>query len=963
MFIMKHATSRFLRFFLVAALVAAMAGSLMPTKVVGQAVDGAEVTNSPTRAGAVAEFTIVPTSPTGYTANVSKVTLQFMNASVPSTIDRTDVIVSEAGGGAATLLTVAPTVSGNTVSFFTPIANPGRIVISSSAGIRNANRPTTSAIVKVNGTDSTGYSITQYLSISPSSQTRSGTVTVTGGGFSAGTSGGSISLYNDGIRGVSDFVMALIDDPDSDDPADLVPSITSGSDPQTVDLDSATTVRPVTLPADSDTEEEGIQLSQDDIDKGIIARPYPTGDPCPSDTALTAIGSGTTGQNNRACNDDDDVAPRTVGTGGTYTVDSSGALNGSFIASSGTAIGGLIQVEDLGSGMTISTSAYTQRASVTPAATEVSLGSELAITLTDFAPGSTFTASIAGEMDEGFEDSVNMARNKGSLTIAQDEGTGTKRVSITGTRMVSSNMQDDSGTAGTDESDKVTVTQNASFLITIVSRTLTVNPSSTVPGQAVTVTGSGFNGIGAVDLSLEGTSVATNIQVNTDGTFLYTGKVPFNADTVSKGSKTWRAVDASEDGTRAATSSGFTIQARSITLSPSTSNPGSTVEVYGSGFGVTTRNTVNSQVTVDLWTSPTQQLGSAVYGPFPVSSSGEFTGAFQVPTSVGVSTITVRAIDNNGGADNPDTQAVETPSTDQTGAFYAGDNNGNQHATATLRVPTGVISVSPDSASTGTVITVTGNGFPAQTNLAELFFGDANALPVPAPATDVNGNFTVTLTVPAAPRGGSLAPGAVVIKAKVASIEGTTSFTIPGPSVTLSTDEARPGETISLSGTGFSAYSNVGTINVGQQNQAPTPNPLTDGIGDFSAEVLIPALNPGAYTITVRTSPQFTATAPIRILSSTVGNVVPAETAFQALTSRGILTLAAAAPPGGTMFGAYVPGLAGNTLVNVEPNGVLILTLNADARVAVSGQPAVDVAADTPTFFALGSVVSIEVVE
>ena len=45
------------------------------------------------------------------------------------------------------------------------------------------------------------------------------------------------------------------------------------------------------------------------------------------------------------------------------------------------------------------------------------------------------------------------------------------------------------------------------------------------------------------------------------------------------------------------------------------------------------------------------------------------------------------------------------------------------------------------------------------------------------------------------------------------------------------------------------------------------------------------------------------------------------EIAFQALTSRGLLTLAAAAAPGGTEFGAFVPGLAGNTLVQVDPTG------------------------------------------
>ena len=49
------------------------------------------------------------------------------------------------------------------------------------------------------------------------------------------------------------------------------------------------------------------------------------------------------------------------------------------------------------------------------------------------------------------------------------------------------------------------------------------------------------------------------------------------------------------------------------------------------------------------------------------------------------------------------------------------------------------------------------------------------------------------------------------------------------------------------------------------------PNPRTDGVGDFSASVIVPTLNPGAYTITVRTGANFTATSPIRILSATVG--------------------------------------------------------------------------------------------
>ena len=642
---------------------------------------------------------------------------------------------------------------------------------------------------------------------------------------------------------------------------------------------------------------------------------------------------------------------------GSYTVDSSGKLTGSFVATKGS---GKVSVRDLGRGTVVDGPDFTQTASATPMATEVAQGGSVNVTLRDF-PEVPENGRLAVTAKIGGGDPSMPSYPTGntySLHVPQGEATGTKLVEITGRAQMltaggdTSNDPSDDTYANTDDPAGMDT-----FLITIVGRTLTVSPSSAVPGQAVTVSGVGFGGIATVDLTLTGedgpVTGGNDIRVNTDGSFLYTGKVPFNSSTADAGSKTWKATGYTTVGNvlREASSSGFTIQKRAITLSPSTANPGATVEVVGSGFGVATDGNVTSQVSITVTGT------SAVYGPFPVSSTGEFTGAFTVPADVGVSTLTVTAKDNNGTDD--------AGSNELTNGFDRGENDdadGNQSATASLRIPQGVVSVSPSSASTGSIITVSGQGFPAQTNLSALTFGDGNALPVPAPATDVSGNFTVTLTVPARAQGGSLPPGAVVITAKVGEISGTTSFTIPGPSITLSASSAAPGEMITVSGMNFGAYANVGTINVGRQNQAPTPNPLTDGTGNFSAQVLIPALNPGAYTVTVRTDPEFTATAPITIVSPTAGGVTP-EVAFQALTSRGLLTLAAAAAPGGTAFGAYVPGLAGNTLVQVEPNGVLILTLNADARIAVSSQPAVDVAADTPTFFALGSSVTVEVIE
>ena len=809
------------------------------------------------RAGQVAEWEITSNNVTetnNLEADADRIVVTFSSGTVPSGITRDDILVrtSDTGAGdngdtpASARLSVAPTVSGKTISFLSPVdsavSSTVRIVISATAGIAAGNSPGPMAVTVKLGTSiaatSAPVNVGRYLSFSPATAARNATVTVSGGGFTAGTSG-------------------------------------------------------------------GIKVG---------------------DTAGV----------------------------GTYTVDSSGKLSGSFVASSKTSAGGPVSVQDLGTGApVVSTSDFDQTASATPASTEVTRGASLSVSLSDFPmAGAEITATIVdqdatvspstgtvgipvpspGTGTDGTMFAADKTSGTVSIAVSQDTTPGTKRVTVS------------SG----DES--------ARFLITIVSRTLTVSPSSAVPGQAVTVSGSGFNNIASVDLMVTGHVNAAgdaipveggdDIKVNTDGTFLYTGRVPFNAETAKDGSKTWTAAG----GTRAATSSGFTIQKRAITLSPSTANPGTTVEIFGSGWGVKTNNNATSQVMITVTGS------RASFGPFPISSSGEFTGAFTVPSDSGVSKLTVTATDNNG---------TESGNGELTQGFpdVASEDRGNQSATKSLTVPTGIVTVNPNTASTGSIITVTGKGFPSQTNLSVLEFGDSNALPVPAPGTDVEGNFTVTLTVPAAPQGGSLTPGAVVITAGVGKIEGTTSFTIPGPEVSLSIGEARPGDEITITGNGFSAYSNVDTVNIGKRNQTPTPNPLTDAVGNFSATVRVPALNPGAYTVTVRTGSGFTATESIRILSATSGRTVSPEIAFQALTSRGLLTLAAAAAPGGTEFGAFVPGLAGNTLVQVEPNGVLILTLNADAQISVSSQPAVNVSADTPTFFAIGAAVTVEVIE
>ena len=1005
---MKHTISRFFRFFLVAALVAAMAGSLLPSKALGQVATTTTVTPSglSTRT-AMISWTIVAENHTGAltapamddgdaTNNAapdttqpqpgSNIVVQFpstatlpadigdmhvtVNTMTPFAYDDPDTDVDE-----SMAVDIVSVSGGDTVTIQSPVTVAVRdkvtIVFAAEAEITHGDVGTGQVVsVTLGGGDPVPSAVTYDTDDDPRVTTttnNAGAVTQWEITFSV-----PIALNADVSKitvsfGTRDAPSASV--PSAIDRSDISvrtpnPNPADGASAGLLSVPPTTTSRSITFFTPVGVTAAGEATVVIAATAGVAHRLFPT------DSATVTVAAGT----NTAVTSDNysvnqylrfspsagarnatiavsgggftrgtagSISVGGVSSVGTYTVDSSGKLSGSFVASGRTGAGGPVSVTDLGTGVKIATSNdFTQRASATPTSEEVALGAPVSVTLNDFTPATAVTAVIAGDTDNPINPTTssgsNMTNSSGggtfSVAVPQGTGTGTKQVVIT---------------AG----------KTARFLITIVSRTLTVSPSSAVPGQSISVSGSGFttnpNGTVRVELTLGSEVLAKSHAVNTDGTFLWTGEVPFNEETGDAGGPTasgssvrWTATETGGTGSgRSGGSSGFTIQKRAITLSPSTANPGSTIEVFGSGWGVQTYGDVTSQVTLEL-------PDESQFGPFPVSSTGEFQGALTVPANSQVTTIKVTATDNNGG------KLGDVVATGKTGGF-ADDKSTSKN----LRVPTGVVSVSPDSSSTGAIITVTGDGFPAQTNLSSLDFGGTNALPVPAPATDVTGSFTVTLTVPAARLGGSLKPGAVVITATVGRISGTTSFTIPEPAISLSVGSARPGDSLTVTGTGFSAFANVDSINFGAAPALPVPNPRTDIVGDFSATVIVPTLNPGAYTITVRTGPDFTATSPVRIVSATVGNALPPEEAFRSLTSKGLLVLAAAAPPGGTEFGAYVPGLAGNTLALVQPNGVLILTLNADARVSVSGGPALDVTANTPAFFALGSTVSVEVIE
>ena len=82
--------------------------------------------------------------------------------------------------------------------------------------------------------------------------------------------------------------------------------------------------------------------------------------------------------------------------------------------------------------------------------------------------------------------------------------------------------------------------------------------------------------------------------------------------------------------------------------------------------------------------------------------------------------------------------------------------------------------------------------------------------------------------------------------------------------------------------------------------------------------------------------------------------------ALQALVTAGVLELAAGVTGGGSVFQAFVPGLAGNPLTLIQPNSVLILTLTQTTTVVVSGVT-FTVQANTPSFIPVGANVTITI--
>ena len=360
--------------------------------------------------------------------------------------------------------------------------------------------------------------------------------------------------------------------------------------------------------------------------------------------------------------------------------------------------------------------------------------------------------------------------------------------------------------------------------------TLTVSPTSGPPGTSVTVTGAGFPANTFVDLLFD-TSAQTNATASASGAFTKSMTIPAGA---TVGPHKIKATF----GTSEIPETPFTVTSSTptITLSPISGPPGSSVTVSGSNFPVST------SITVKFDSATIATIPSAVTS----STSGTFSASFTVPSGSSPGSHTITA------------------------------TGGTSTATATFTVG-GTITLSPTTGIIGTTVTITGSGFGASKTIT-VKFDSTTVTTNPATITTTASGLispSATFVVPS-----GVSSGSHTVSATDGTIAGSATFTVnPSATITLTPTSGGFSTSVSISGSGFTASSSI-TVKFDANTIATTPSSITtSSSGASSAAITIPSTaTVGNHTITATDSAAKTSSASFSVIIPATITLSPSAT-------------------------------------------------------------------------------------
>ena len=260
-----------------------------------------------------------------------------------------------------------------------------------------------------------------------------------------------------------------------------------------------------------------------------------------------------------------------------------------------------------------------------------------------------------------------------------------------------------------------------------------------------------------------------------------------------------------------------------VDITPRTVVPNQTVTIIGRGF---TGGTTISSILIGSETIPANRINNGL--TVNVDTGGNWSASVVIPI-------------NNTSVEPNAAHQIRV------------DDSMGRGGIGMVAIPERTLTVEPATGRPGTQVTVTGTGFPA-TNSAgdvapsvEITYDGKRGANV---NTDASGSFVASFRVPL---NQTIPSTNNEVKAdfEVGAVSGdaTASHSVPEGIITLSSNEGKAGDTITVTGEGFKAFNTLKTIEIGIVEVTPSPKPPTGVDGSFTTQFLVPQLELGTHTV------------------------------------------------------------------------------------------------------------------
>ena len=475
---------------------------------------------------------------------------------------------------------------------------------------------------------------------------------------------------------------------------------------------------------------------------------------------------------------------------------------------------------------------------------DVTINRVIKLSKTSGTRGTMITATFKGFANGSATVNQNGAK-LAEVTIA--DNTGTLEIDTTASKFKAN--EDNTITA----QDAAGESQTGDGAVFTIKPKAVVDPEESPVSKEVTIKLSDWPGskgitkvtIGAstvYDSSVEGT---TSQSTDGDGKAEFKVMVPANAN---RGTQTVKVTGTDPDGrgsmTAPSATASLSVGVLALTVQPAMVVPGQQITIEGSGFVAT--DTISS-VTVG---NQTVTISPAA----EVSSAGDVVIAINLPSNP-----------SGDGIGSGKKTVVVTA----TGS--------GRVAEGSIEIPKAAISLDPVTSRRGTTVNVSGSGFPSGDLVQVKYENNDTFVTVAAGSADASGSVSINFTVPSYARIGSEHNVEATSVGVFKGVTGKATHETPGAMVSLSTDSVASGQSIIVSGMNFPAFATVAIMEIGSVDVRPVPAPHTSIDGDFESTVLVPQLELGNQTVSVRVS-QTTITTFLEIgTATTVVSTDPAE--------------------------------------------------------------------------------------